>query len=104
MLRADNHFSRKSATAGASDSRGPTRFTQYEELAGSHPTAFAHALRSAVNTGSVREDRLSDRLIQVRDDVIHIFNSDRDANHAIGNTNRGPSLFAQCGVGHGGGV
>jgi hypothetical protein len=35
MLRADNHFSRKSATAGASDSRGPTRFTQYEELAGS---------------------------------------------------------------------
>ena len=43
-------------------------------------------------------------LIQVVHDVVHIFDSDGDADQAVGDSDFSSSLFAQRGVSHGGGM
>ena len=40
------------------------------------------------------------RLVQVRDDVLDIFDSYRDPHQAIGNSEPCPTLRANCSVGH----
>src|SRR3954468_4134654 len=65
--------------------------------------AAANIWTGSPNQSRFESDRLQ-RLVKVFDDVVDIFNADRNADHSVSQADRFSSLIAKCRMGHGGGM